>query len=86
MTVKVAVTACDLELIPDTSNVRRFVDLSNWRSTLFTVIVELLLQSEKPFVLRMSDPRAPDSNASTATLGLCRCHILQSIAASALEL
>jgi hypothetical protein len=51
------------------------VDLSNWRSTLFTVIVELLLQSEKPFVLRISVPNAPDSNASTVTLDLCKFHI-----------
>jgi hypothetical protein len=46
-------------------------------STLFTVIVELLLQSEKPFVLRISEPSTPDSSASTATLDLCKFHILK---------
>src|SRR4051794_4399979 len=79
VTVKVAVTACSLALFPETSKVSRFVDLSNWRSTLFTVIVELLLQSEKPFVLRMSEPNTPDSNARTARLDLCKSHILESL-------
>ena len=48
-------------------------------STLFTVIVELLLQSEKPFVLRMSPPSTPDTSASTVRLDFCNFHILKKI-------
>lgn len=51
------------------------MDLSNCMSRLFTVMVELLLQSEKPFVLRTSEPKTPESKASPATLDQCKFHI-----------